>query len=84
MVSPMADAQSLPKEPNIKLITLDPGHFHAALVQKNSYSTVSPIVHVYAPQTPDVTLHLERINPQIGKKNCTRAKIILKKCSKKK
>jgi predicted dehydrogenase len=69
MVSPMADAQSLPKEPNIKLITLDPGHFHAALVQKNSYSTVSPIVHVYAPQTPDVTLHLERINTYNKREN---------------
>ena len=30
----------------VKLITLDPGHFHAALVQKTMYGQVSPIVHV--------------------------------------
>jgi len=32
----------------VKLITLDPGHFHAALVQKIMYSQVDPAVHVYA------------------------------------
>ena len=34
----------------IKLITLDPGHFHAALVQKTMYPNVDSVVHVYAPQ----------------------------------
>ena len=46
----------------IKLVTLDPGHFHAALVQKTMYNGVDPVVHVYAPEGPDVKLHLERIN----------------------
>ncbi|MDQ3683296.1 MAG: Gfo/Idh/MocA family oxidoreductase [Bacteroidota bacterium] len=46
----------------IKLITLDPGHFHAALVQKTMYPNVSPIVHVYAPEGPDLQLHLDRIS----------------------
>lgn len=46
----------------VKLITLDPGHFHAALVQKEMYDNVDPIVHVYAPPGQDVALHLERIN----------------------
>lgn len=46
----------------VKLITLDPGHFHAALVQKKMYETVDPLVHVYAPEGKDVTGHLERIN----------------------
>lgn len=32
----------------IKLITLDPGHFHAGLVQKSMYDQISPTVHVYA------------------------------------
>ena len=44
-----------------RLITLDPGHFHASLVQKNMLPGVSPIVHVYAPEGPDLTMHLERI-----------------------
>lgn len=45
----------------IRLITLDPGHFHAALVQKSMYPGVDPVVHVYAPPGPDVQLHLDRI-----------------------
>jgi predicted dehydrogenase len=44
-----------------KLMTLDPGHFHAALVQKTMYDQVSPMVHVYAPEGPDVADHLKRI-----------------------
>ncbi|MGH9341843.1 MAG: putative oxidoreductase C-terminal domain-containing protein [Acidobacteriota bacterium] len=42
-------------------MTLDPGHFHAALVQKKMYEQVSPAVHVYAPKGLDLQLHLERI-----------------------
>jgi predicted dehydrogenase len=45
----------------IRLMTLDPGHFHAALVQKKMYDQVSPEVHVYAPEGDDVKLHLKRI-----------------------
>jgi len=44
-----------------RLITLDPGHFHAALVQKSMISGVSPEVHIYAPAGPDLDLHLERV-----------------------
>lgn len=54
-----AQAQSAPA---VKIITLDPGHFHAALVQKNMYPDVSPIVHVYAPVGNDVQFHIDRIN----------------------
>ncbi|MBC6988417.1 putative oxidoreductase C-terminal domain-containing protein [Hymenobacter sp. BT491] len=45
----------------VRLVTLDPGHFHAALVQKSMYPTVDPTVHVYAAAGPDVQLHLDRI-----------------------
>jgi len=45
----------------IKLITLDPGHFHAALVQKNMYPEVSSEVRVYAPVGADLDFHLQRI-----------------------
>jgi len=44
-----------------RLITLDPGHFHAALIQKEMYEGVSPRVAVYAPLSPDLTEHLNRI-----------------------
>ncbi len=45
----------------VKLMTLDPGHFHAALVQKSMYPQVDPRVHVFAPKGPDVEAHLARI-----------------------
>lgn len=45
----------------VRLMTLDPGHFHAALVQKEMYSHVSRRVHVYAPLGPDLLAHLGRI-----------------------
>jgi len=46
----------------VKLITLDPGHFHAALVQKTMYDDVDSVVYVYAPEGNDLKLHLDRIN----------------------
>jgi len=45
----------------VRLMTLDPGHFHAALVQKEMYAGVSPRVDVYAPLAPDLLAHLSRI-----------------------
>jgi predicted dehydrogenase len=45
----------------VKLITLDPGHFHAALVQKSMYPQVDPTVHVYAKKGTDLDLHLGKI-----------------------
>lgn len=49
------------KEGEVKLITLDPGHFHAALVQKSSYPQVSKDVYVYAPAGDDLQEHLKKI-----------------------
>ena len=45
----------------VRLVTLDPGHFHAALVQKFMYQGVEPVVHVYAPKGDDVLEHMKRI-----------------------
>jgi predicted dehydrogenase len=45
----------------VRLITLDPGHFHAALVQKFMYPQVDPLVHIYAPNRDDLPGHLQRI-----------------------
>lgn len=54
------ETASEPKD-EVRLITLDPGHFHAALVQKTSYPGVSKDVYVYAPGGPDLNEHLKRI-----------------------
>jgi predicted dehydrogenase len=55
--------------PEVHLITYDPGHFHAALVQKEMYPGVSPRVHVYAPLGPDLMAHLGRIAAFNGRKD---------------
>lgn len=46
----------------IRLMTLDPGHFHAALVQKSMYPDVDTVVHVYAPAGQEVDGHLALID----------------------
>jgi len=46
---------------DIRFITLDPGHFHAALVQKEMYPGVADKVHVYAPVGSDLVDHLARV-----------------------
>ncbi|RCH56014.1 oxidoreductase [Mucilaginibacter hurinus] len=55
------------KGKSVKLITLDPGHFHAALVQKSMYPDVDSVVYVYAPEGPDVQLHLDKIAAYNGR-----------------
>ena len=45
----------------VRIVTLDPGHFHAALVQKFMYEGVDPLVHIYAPKGDDVVEHMKRI-----------------------
>lgn len=45
----------------VKLMTLDPGHFHAALVQKTMYPQVDSTIHVYAPEGPEVKDFLSKI-----------------------
>ena len=56
-----ADNMFTPLEGKVKLMNLDPGHFHAALVQKTMYESVAPEVYVYAPEGPEVESYLKRI-----------------------
>ena len=44
-----------------RLLTLDPGHFHASLVQKFMYPDVDSVVHVYSAGGDDLEQHLARI-----------------------
>ena len=46
---------------DVRLMTVDPGHFHAALVQKEMYPGVAPRVDVFAPLGPDLFEHLKRV-----------------------
>jgi predicted dehydrogenase len=47
---------------DVRLMTLDPGHFHAALIQKEMYPGVSPRVDVFAPLGADLIEHLKRVS----------------------
>jgi predicted dehydrogenase len=55
-------ATAPPVREDVRFMTLDPGHFHAALVQKEMYPGVSPQVDVYAPLGPDLLGHLNRVS----------------------
>jgi predicted dehydrogenase len=55
-------SEPMEKNYQVKLVTVDPGHFHAALVQKRMYEQVSPDVHLYAPDGADYRQHLARID----------------------
>lgn len=46
----------------VRLMTLDPGHFHAALVQKTSYPSIDTTVYVYAPDGPELQAYLNLVN----------------------
>jgi hypothetical protein len=47
--------------PDTCLVVIDPGHFHATLVQREMYPGLSPLVQVLAPLGPDLIDYLSRI-----------------------
>src|SRR5687768_14580890 len=53
--------QGAPAMAEVRFMTLDPGHFHAGLVQKEMYKGVSKRVDIYAPFGQDLIEHLNRI-----------------------
>jgi predicted dehydrogenase len=62
LVSSMTPARAqTPAAAPFRLVMLDPGHFHAALLQKTMYPQIDPTVRVYAPAGPDVQEHLKRV-----------------------
>jgi predicted dehydrogenase len=51
----------------MKLTVLDPGHFHAALVQKTMYPNVDGTVHVYAPAGSELDDYLRQVERYNGR-----------------
>jgi len=49
------------KQKEVRLMILNPGHFHAGLVQKFMYDQIDPSVYVYAPDGPDVQGYLNQV-----------------------
>ena len=46
----------------IELIVLDPGHFHASLLQKDTLTDVNDTIHIYAPEGTGLNQYMESIN----------------------
>lgn len=62
LLSLMATQSSAQPTPAVsKLIIVDPGHFHASLIQKEMYASLSKRVSVYAPLGPELFDYLNRI-----------------------
>jgi predicted dehydrogenase len=57
----LTGASAQDRQGEVRFITLDPGHFHAALVQKEMYPGVSRQVYVYAPLGQELVDHLGRV-----------------------
>ena len=62
MISAIVSCTSSNQTDKIKLMTLDPGHFHASLIQKTSYENIDLTVDVYAPEGPEVNSFLKSID----------------------
>jgi len=45
----------------VKLVIVDPGHFHATLIQREMYPWIAPRVSVYAPLSPELLDYMSRI-----------------------
>ena len=50
------------KDEKVRIITLDPGHFHAALLQKSMYDEIDSVVHVYAPDGSELDNHMKLVD----------------------
>ncbi len=61
VVSGSGAGQSDAEGSDVRLMTVDPGHFHAGLIQKEMYPGVAPRVDVYAPLGWDLFEHLKRV-----------------------
>lgn len=56
------DSSSTNNSNMITIVTVAPGHFHAALVQKFMYKSVDSTFFVFAPEGPEVQDYLARID----------------------
>lgn len=61
----MSSTESTGESPEVRLINLNPGHFHAGLIHLHTYPQVDTAVHVYAPEGSELNAYLamvERFN----------------------
>lgn len=59
--SESAKKRFIGKDGEVKLMILEPGHFHAALIQKNMDTRINKEVYVYAPEGNELNSYLDLI-----------------------
>lgn len=59
--SPEMRSEATDSDSKVKIMTLDPGHFHAGLIHKSMYPSVDSTVYVFAPEGAELKDHLNRI-----------------------
>ena len=67
----------------IEVVVLDPGHFHASLLQKDALAVINDTIRIYAPEGIGVNQYLATIGqslPPHGRNKYIQAKIISRKC----
>jgi predicted dehydrogenase len=59
--SPEMKTENTDLDSKVRIMTLDPGHFHAGLIHKSMYPNVDSTVYIFAPEGPELKDHLNRI-----------------------
>ena len=59
--SPEMKTENSESDSKVKIMTLDPGHFHAGLIHKSMYPTVDSTVYIFAPEGAELKDHLNRV-----------------------
>ena len=57
-----ANSMEEPSSRKVRIMTLDPGHFHAGLIHKTMYPDVDSTVYIFAPEGAELKDHLNRIS----------------------
>lgn len=57
-----ANSMEEPSSQKVRIMTLDPGHFHAGLIHKTMYPEVDSTVYIFAPEGAELKDHLNRIS----------------------
>lgn len=61
MLISCVSTEESPEPEKIRLMTVNPGHFHAALIQKHAIPEIDENVFIFAPGGSDLDLHMSRI-----------------------
>ena len=61
------NAENTESDSRVRIMTLDPGHFHAGLIHKSMYADVDSTVYIFAPEGAELKDHLNRLASYNGR-----------------